>query len=253
MNIKVAQCWDDGVATDIRLIEILRKYHAKATFNLCPGLMPDERIEPHWNKPDGRNWSINGFTGGRVGKNELVKIYGGFQVASHCWKHETPTYVTDAEFIKGAVDARNFLEDLFQRECHGFAWPGGRHTPETEKMLADAGFKYGRTTANVADITACTNLVTLDPNCHFMNHSFWKIFDAAKTTGVFYFWGHSYEMMDCPNYWERFELMIKTFSEDPDVEWVDVIDLIPLCRGANKLALCARNHLKKSIESEKLG
>ena len=140
MNIKVAQCWDDGVATDIRLIEILRKYHAKATFNLCPGLMPDERIEPHWNKPDGRNWSINGFTGGRVGKNELVKIYGGFQVASHCWKHETPTYVTDAEFIKGAVDARNFLEDLFQRECHGFAWPGGRHTPETEKMLADAGF-----------------------------------------------------------------------------------------------------------------
>ena len=37
--IKVAQCWDDGVATDIRLIEILRKYNAKATFNLCPGIM----------------------------------------------------------------------------------------------------------------------------------------------------------------------------------------------------------------------
>ena len=25
--IKVAQCWDDGVATDIRLTEILRKYN----------------------------------------------------------------------------------------------------------------------------------------------------------------------------------------------------------------------------------
>ena len=43
--IKVAQCWDDGVATDIRLIEILRKYNAKATFNLCPGLIP-EKLEP---------------------------------------------------------------------------------------------------------------------------------------------------------------------------------------------------------------
>ena len=40
--IKVAQCWDNGVATDIRLIEILRKYNARATFNLCPGLMGEE-------------------------------------------------------------------------------------------------------------------------------------------------------------------------------------------------------------------
>jgi len=42
--IKVAQCWDDGVATDIRLIEILRKYNAKATFNLCPGIMAEETV-----------------------------------------------------------------------------------------------------------------------------------------------------------------------------------------------------------------
>ena len=232
MKVKVAQCWDDGVATDIRLTEILRKYHAKATFNLCPGLLADERVEPHWRTPEGRNWAINGFTGGHVGKNELVKIYDGFQVASHCWKHETPTCVPDAEFFKGAVDARKFLEDTFQRECRGFAWPCGRHTPETEKMLVDAGFKYGRTTGNVADVTACTNPIALDSNCHFMNRNFWKIFEEAKPTGVFYFWGHSYELMDCPQFWERFDLMIKTLSEDPDVEWVDVIDLVPLCKGA---------------------
>ena len=42
--IRVAQCWDDGVATDIRLTEILRKYNAKATFNLCPGLIEDDTI-----------------------------------------------------------------------------------------------------------------------------------------------------------------------------------------------------------------
>ena len=232
MKVKVAQCWDDGVATDIRLTEIFRKYHAKATFNLCPGIMADERVEPHWNPPQGRSWAINGFTGGRVGKNELVKIYDGFQVASHCWKHETPTCVPDAEFFKGAVDARKFLEDTFQRECRGFAWPCGRHTPETEKMLVDAGFAYGRTTGNVADVTACTNPIALDSNCHFMNRNFWKIFEEAKPTGVFYFWGHSYELMDCPQFWERFDLMIKTLSEDPDVEWVDVIDLVPLCKGA---------------------
>ena len=230
MKVKVAQCWDDGVATDIRLTEILRKYNAKATFNLCPGILADERVEPHWNKPEGRNWAIPGFVGGHVGKNELVEIYDGFQVASHCWKHETPTFVPDAEFFKAAVDARKFLEDTFQRECRGFAWPCGQHTPETEQMLVDAGFKYGRTTENVADVTACRNPIALASNCHFMNRNFWKIFEAARPTGVFYFWGHSYEMMDCPQYWERFDLMIRTLSEDPEVEWVDVIDLVPLCK-----------------------
>jgi hypothetical protein len=36
--IKVAQCWDDGVLNDLKLTELLRKYNAKATFNLNPAL-----------------------------------------------------------------------------------------------------------------------------------------------------------------------------------------------------------------------
>ena len=94
-------------------------------------------------------------------------------------------------------------------------------------MLAEAGFRYGRTIENTPDVTAAADPMTLRPNCSFKNSLFWKIFDDAKPTGVFYFWGHSYEMMDIPQFWERFEIKIKTLSEDPDVEWVDVIDLGP--------------------------
>ena len=228
--IKVAQCWDDGVATDIRLIEILRKYNAKATFNLCPGTMQEETVPARWTDPFLRRWTFNGFSGGRVGKKDLKAVYDGFQVASHCWKHETAGVVTDAEFLKAATDARNFLEDTLQRECRGFAWPNGKHTPETERMLAEAGFRYGRTTANASDVTANPNPLALASNCRFMDPFFWKIFDEAKRTGIFYFWGHSYEMMDVPQIWERFEIKIRALSEDPDVEWVDVIDLVPLCQ-----------------------
>ena len=228
MKVKVAQCWDDGVATDIRLVEILRKYNAKATFNLCPGLIPEETIPSGWPEPVGRDWYIKGFSNGRVGKKDLKTVYDGFQVASHCWKHENPVQVAPEDFLKAAVDARNFLEDTFQRECRGFAWPFGQHTPETERLLTEAGFRYGRTTANTDDVSHCDNPLALASNCHFFNRNFWNIFEAAKKTGVFYFWGHSYEMMDCPQIWERFELAIKTLSEDPDVEWVDVIDLVPL-------------------------
>ena len=226
MKVKVAQCWDDGVATDIRLIEILRRYNAKATFNLCPGNIPAETVPPHWNDPLFRGWSFNGFSGGQVGKKELKSVYDGFQVASHCWKHETVGTLPDGEFLKAATDARTFLEDFFQQECPGFAWPCGKHTPETERMLREAGFRYGRTVENTSDVSANVNPLALASNCHFANSRFWQIFDEAKSTGVFYFWGHSYEMMDVPQLWERFEVKIKTLSEDPDVEWVDVIDLV---------------------------
>ncbi len=231
MKVKVAQCWDDGVATDIRLTEIFRKYNAKATFNLCPGFLPEHTVAPSWTDLFSSNWNYRGFLGGRVGKCELKEIYGGFQVASHCWNHQNAGLIPDAEFLKAALDARNFLEDVFQQECRGFAWPCGRHTPETERLLAEAGFRYGRTTENTDDVTACGNPLALASNCHFLDTAFWRKFQDAKKTGVFYFWGHSYEMMEYDKLLERFERLIQALSADPDVEWVDVIDLAGLCRG----------------------
>lgn len=228
MKVKVAQCWDDGVATDIRLVEILRKYNAKATFNLSPGWLSEDTVPYRWPDPAGRNWNIGGFSGGHVGRKDLKTVYDGFQVASHCWNHEDAAAVSPADFLKSAMDTRKFLEDTFQRECRGFAWPYGRHTPETVRLLTEAGFRYGRTTKNTNDVTRCAESLEFASNCHFLHRDFWKIFEAAKPTGAFYFWGHSYEMMDCPQIWERFELAIRLLSEDPDVEWVDVIDLVPL-------------------------
>ena len=48
----------------------------------------------------------------------------------------------------------------------------------------------------------------------------------ANGVGAFYFWGHSYEMMDSPGLWQQFEDKIAALSADPDVVWVDVIDLV---------------------------
>ena len=67
--IRVAQCWDDGAATDLRLIEILRKYNARATFNLCPGMMREETVPAGWADPLAR---CCGFSGGRIGKKDLI-------------------------------------------------------------------------------------------------------------------------------------------------------------------------------------
>ena len=36
--MKLVQCWDDGVTTDVRLVTLLRRHRVRATFNLNAGL-----------------------------------------------------------------------------------------------------------------------------------------------------------------------------------------------------------------------
>ena len=226
LEMKVVQCWDDGVVTDLRVIELLYKYNAKATFNLCPGLMNDERIPSHWAEAGYKGWSHRGFFGGHIGKKELYSVYKDFQVASHCWCHEVAGRVPDDVFIKGAVDARKYLEDVFGRECRGFAWPCSGNTPETCDLLRENGFAYARVVGNTDDVTSFSDPMLLTPNCHFQAPDFYERYEKAKATGVFYFWGHSYEMLDSEGLLGQLEHKIAWISNDPDAEWADVIDII---------------------------
>ncbi len=227
--VKVATCWDDGVTTDIRLTEMFRKYNVPATFNLCPAQMLDENRMHRWVPYGAEGWRHHGFDGGRVGKRHLLEVYKGFQVASHCMNHETVGFgPTLAEFTKAAVDARKFLEDTFQQDCPGFAWPCGRYDDDSVKALADAGFAYGRTCNNLEDIRpTLADPLRLASNCHYMASDFKKRFEKAKAeSGVFYFWGHSYEMYDCEGLWDQLEQKIAALCADPDVRWCNVVDLV---------------------------
>ena len=104
-KMKVVQCWDDGVINDIRLAELLRKYNAKATFNLCPGLMKEnERIPDGW-VAKGQCGGHYGYISGKLSLKDIPEIYDGFELASHCWLHENVNNVSTADFVKSAVDA----------------------------------------------------------------------------------------------------------------------------------------------------
>ena len=229
-KMKVVQCWDDGVLTDIRLTEILRKYGAKATFNLNIGFHTEEPGRMFWNRdPHRAGHNHLGFCCGKIGLKDLKSVYDGFQVASHCWLHENAGWIPDAKFVESAMASRKYLEDLFQHECRGFAWPCGRFTPETCRLMHEAGFAYGRTTLNTEDVTDCADTMALATNCHFQNWEFYRKYEAAKATGVFYFWGHSYETLDYEQLWLQLEDKIRYITEDPESEWADVIDIVPLC------------------------
>ena len=225
--VKVAQCWDDGVETDIQLIEILKKYNAKATFNLNPGTMEDNTVKRHWVSRDYKGWSHYGFHGGKIGKKDLREIYAGFLVASHGLLHKNAGMVPDAEFMEDAAGAKKFLEDLFETECPGYAWPCGRYTQKTADLMLDAGFKYGRTVMNTDNVENYTHPMILSSSCHFLANDFYSKFEAAKArNGVFYFWGHSYEMLDSEGLLKQLEEKIRFITEDPETEWINVVDIV---------------------------
>ncbi|MGI6496315.1 MAG: polysaccharide deacetylase family protein [Kiritimatiellia bacterium] len=230
-TMKVVQCWDDGVLNDIRLADLLRRYGAKATFNLNPGWMGDARGVDRWTNRSDRGWSHSGFIAGKLSLRDLPEIYDGFQVASHCWRHEVAGTVPDGQWIQSALEARHFLEDLFQRPCRGFAWPCGVDTPATIALLREQGFAYGRSTRYTWDVTRCPEPLALATNCHFQSNEFWARYEKAKETGVFYFWGHSYEMFHYDEMWDHFEEKIRFITGDPDAEWADVIDIVPLLQA----------------------
>lgn len=231
--MKVVQCWDDGIENDIRLADLFRKYGAKATFNLNPGLMdPEKRGVTGFRKQgEGCNNHNFGFSCGKLSHRDIPEVYAGFELASHCWRHENAGTVPDADWIKSALDARHFVEDIAQKPCRGFAWPCGIATDATVALLRENGFAYGRTTKTTFDVTDCAEPLALAPNCHFKAPDFWQRYTKAKETGVFYFWGHSYELFRYEEMWATFEEMIKYITEDPDAEWANVIDIVPLLRA----------------------
>lgn len=231
--LKVVQCWDDGVINDERLANLLRKYNAKATFNLNPGAMlKDERIPSRWLDAYSNDWSYLGYSAGKLSQKDILEVLDGFELASHCMLHETVGRVDDETFIKSAIDARKFLEDLVQKECKGFAWPCGVFSDTTIKLMHEAGFAYGRTTNTTNDVTKCADPMMLAASCHFSDRAFFNKYEEAKAKGgVFYFWGHSYEMLEYDKLWEQFEEKLKRINDDPDSEWCNVIDIVPMLKA----------------------
>ena len=224
--VKVMQCWDDGVVTDLRLIELLRKHEAKATFNLNPAWHGETRAASSWAPAGYTGWSYKGFLPGKLAKHELLDVYSGFQVASHCMRHETAGTLPDADFLKAALDARRFLEDLFQRPCRGFAWPCGKYTRELADAMLAEGFAYGRTTENSEHVIDSPHPMILRSSGHFANNNFYECYEKAKQeNGIFYFWGHSYEMMDSEGMWNQLELKLKFLRDEPDAVWCDLADI----------------------------
>jgi len=202
--------YDDGVTTDLKLLEIFNKYGIKCTFNLNYGLGPSKG-----------GWEYMGKPVNRLDLAEHVKKYAGHEIAAHALTHPDLTKLSIEEARREMAEDKEGLTRLFGKAPVGMAYPFGTYNDEVVDMLSALGFKYARTVNESCNFDVQTDLLRFKPTCHHDNDRLFELaeeFLAMETEEpkIFYIWGHSYEFMGKEN-WDRIEKLCRMISGRDDI------------------------------------
>jgi peptidoglycan-N-acetylglucosamine deacetylase len=214
--MRILQSWDDGIVSDIRLIDILCRYQAKATFCLNPGLYQENRSF---------GWIHENREVRHLGIHELVDVYSGFEICSHSMTHPCLTDLSVDQLYWELRTSKQVLENIFQKPVSGFCYPFNVYNDFVKDSVRSAGYKLARGNRHLEDVYPPIDPLEFHPCCHFCDQDFWRKYDRCKKRdNVFFFWGHSYELLD-EVMWKNFEGMIERMSSDPEIEWSFMADL----------------------------
>lgn len=214
--------YDDGVETDIRLIQIMKKNGLFGTFNLNSGIFATEGTV----YPEGQAQR-------RMPLSRILSTFSdsGMEVAVHGYTHpyleQMPASLCALEIVRD----REHLEELFGGIVRGMAYPYGTYNDTVVNVLRDCGIAYSRTTKTTEKFTVPTDPLRWDPTCHHNNPRLFELADkfvnskAARAPELFYLWGHSYEF-DGKNNWDVIEKFAEAVGNRSDIWYATNIDII---------------------------
>lgn len=223
--------YDDGVKDDIHLIEIMRKYGLKGTFNL----------------------NSSGLQSGAANKltpNEIKELFGDdTEIALHGYQHLSLAKVPAPLAVRDVVADRDFLESTFGRVIRGMAYANGSVDDSVVNILALAGVAYSRTTIATESFAIPEEWLRLNPTCHHNHPRLFELVDEflntedrnyfwSKKPRLFYLWGHSYEFPR-DNNWDRIEKFGQIMAERDDVWHATNMEIYKYVEAFNRLVFSA--------------
>jgi len=221
-KVYVSQIWDDAILNDLRLIKILQKYNAKATFAVDAGDLTEQRQT--------NVWVVGGTPFGKVSIDDIKTIYSEFEIASHGLTHKALPGLSAAEMKREVVDSKQLLESWLGRPIKGFVYPGCLYDDPAKKAVQAAGYLWARTCENTPDFCPVADPMTMRTTVAFNAPDFWQEFKRIKAKGgVFIFWGHAFFRTEAE--WSDIEAKIARLSQDPSVVWVNTSDLFDPLKG----------------------
>lgn len=224
--------YDDGVAQDIRLIEIMKKHGLKGTFNINSGLYAPEGTT----NPEGK---------GRMSKSKCQEVYlnSGMEVAVHGLTHPYLEQLPENLCTYEVLQDRKNLEADFGYMIRGMAYPFGTTSDSVVASLKQCGIAYSRTTVSTEKFTIPTDWLRLPATCHHRNPRLMELarnfVDNAflRGPGLFYLWGHSYEFdQNLPdNNWGIIEEFAEFMGNREDIWYATNIEIYDYIQAYNQL------------------
>ena len=206
----VTLSYDDGVAQDIRLIELLDRYGLRATFNLNPDR---QRADAVFVKPP--------ITVRHLTMEELPAVYANHEVAGHTCSHLHLELADEATVREEIARCRDTLAQRFGREITGMAYPYGTYTDRVVEIAREEGMRYARTCIQTETFAVPTDLMRLPTTCRHANPRLLELARAfvdsePETPQLFFLWGHSYEF-DQFETWPLIEEFCRIVSGREDI------------------------------------
>lgn len=214
--------YDDGVHTDIRLGELMKKHGVAGTFNINSGMyLAEDSTEQ---KPTRR-----------LKLSEALEFYKSsplFEVATHGYMHPSTALVPIPLGIYDVIADRRTLEEQFGKMIRGHAYPNGSFNQSTVDILKLCGIVYARTTKSTRSFDMPKDWLVLNPTCHHNDPELFELCDRflnGDTTPnnpikLFYVWGHSYEFEKQGN-WDVIEALLERVGGHDNVWYATNIEI----------------------------
>ena len=210
----LALSYDDGVEQDLYLIEMLRDYGVKCTFNLNSGCFA----------PEGTVYPV-GKLHRRMSRSQCLAAYDSplIEVACHTATHAVlpglPGSVAAAEVLYD----RLLLETLFDRPVRGLAYPCSRFSEDVKQLLRLQGICYARGGDSTHSFTLPEDDMAWMCTCRHRDPDLMMLADKFLEEKIrydgpllFFMMGHTYEFEQEGN-WDVMECFLKKMGGRPDI------------------------------------
>lgn len=231
----VTLSYDDGVDTDIRLINIMQQNGLKGTFNINSGLYAEEgTVYP------------KGVFHRRMTRQQAMQLYSGsgMEIAVHTCTHPYLEELPESLCTDEILQDRKNLERDFGGIIRGMAYPYGTYDQNVLRSVQQCGIAYARTVQSTHEFGIPENWLTLHPTCHHTEPELFSLCesflqnDRGMKPLLFYLWGHSYEFERDDN-WPVFEKFAQQMGNRPDIWYATNMEVYEYVTAYRQLVFAA--------------
>lgn len=242
--------YDDGCYGDLRLMELMKKYGVKGTFNVSSELFRDEGTQPTGYWP-------------RLALSEFENYKReGVEVAVHGTTHRDFTKITESELVYEIMSDKHNLEKIFGGVVRGAAYPYGSFNDLAVEKLRASGIKYCRTVWSDYSLNMPTDWLRLRPTAHHKDEHLPEIIEKflnedSRDVRMLYIWGHTPEFTN-DNNWEMMEGYLEKLGGRDDIWYATNIEICEYDLAARALEYSADgkfvyNPTAKTVWLDKFG